>query len=64
MCEQYRMNSTAGRKPGNLIPNLYFYDVKYRPILSKIDKKKNVLKQNSNNSKKIKNKKWAGPDPF
>ena len=38
MCEQYRMNSTAGRKPGILIPNLYFYDVKYRPILSKIDK--------------------------
>ena len=34
------VNSTAGRKPGILIPNLYFYDVKYRPILRKIDKNK------------------------
>ena len=40
MCEQCRVNSTVGRKPGILIPDLYFYDVKYKPILSQIERKK------------------------
>ena len=31
------------RKPGILIPDLYLYDIKYKPILCKIDKKKNTL---------------------
>ena len=54
---KYRVNSTVGRKPGILIPDLYFYDVKYRPILSKIDKKKKcagkIVKTSDKNKKKI-----------
>ena len=69
MCEQYRMNSTAGRKPGILIPNLYFYDVKYRLILRKIDKNKcwkKIVKILKNKIKKIEMGQpgpfqWAGP---
>ena len=56
------MNSTVGQKPGILTSDLYFYDVKYRPILSKIDKKKCAEKscKNSNNNKKNEMG-WANP---
>ena len=64
MCEQYRVNSTAGRKPGILIPNLYFYDVKYRPILRKIDKNKCWKKIVKILKTKLKKLKWAGSGPY